>query len=73
MKNALLANTFFLLLLASTPLQAQVAPSPEEVNPLLPGMEIPKATVRSLEGENVALTDLAEEGPMVLVFYRGGW
>jgi peroxiredoxin len=37
------------------------------------GDEIPDVTVTDLKGEEVALSSLHSERPMLLIFYRGGW
>lgn len=64
------ASVMFILSAFST---AQVAPSAEEIRPLLPGMEIPDVSLTSLEEAEVPLKELATEGPLALVFFRGGW
>lgn len=50
-----------------------IAPSAEKVKPLQPGEQVPNVTLKSTEGEDVALKGLLEDGPVVIVFYRGGW
>lgn len=62
-----------LLVILSAFSPSQIAPSAQEIRPLLPGMEIPNVPLTSLEGEEVSLNKLAAEGPLVLVFFRGGW
>jgi peroxiredoxin len=37
------------------------------------GQTIPDATARDLDGKLVSLGALAAQGPILLVFYRGGW
>lgn len=37
------------------------------------GTRQPKATARSVAGKGVSLEELAEQGPLLLIFYRGGW
>lgn len=37
------------------------------------GEPAPDATVQDAEGQPVQLRDLVEDGPVMLVFYRGGW
>lgn len=50
-----------------------IAPSPEQVTPLLNGLTIPAVTLTSAANKAVALTELVQQKPSVLVFYRGGW
>jgi len=58
---------------ASHAAEKKVYESAEETKPLKAGDMVPDVNVRTLEGEEVALRDLAAEQPMALVFYRGGW
>jgi len=44
-----------------------------DVSPLGPGDAAPTGDVRTPDGKTVALADLYDERPTVLVFYRGGW
>jgi peroxiredoxin len=37
------------------------------------GKQAPEAVFSDAEGKPVALADLLEKGPVVLIFYRGGW
>jgi peroxiredoxin len=37
------------------------------------GQRIPEVRARDLDGKEVSLTSLAAQGPILLVFYRGGW
>lgn len=52
---------------------AEVAQSPGEIRPLLPGSSIPSVALATLEGEPFELEDAVREKPVVLIFYRGGW
>ena len=40
---------------------------------LKPGATVPRFSLPSATGETVEITQLLEKGPVVLVFYRGGW
>ncbi len=51
----------------------RVYASPEEVEPLAIGATVPKARVRTVEGEAVDLAELVRDTGALLVFYRGGW
>ncbi|WP_372626737.1 peroxiredoxin-like family protein, partial [Arsukibacterium sp.] len=50
-----------------------IAPSPEQVSPLLNGLAIPEVTLKSADNKAVALRERVQQQPSVLVFYRGGW
>lgn len=50
-----------------------VATSPESVCPLLNGMKIPEATIKTADGAAFELMPAIQKRPAVLVFYRGGW
>ena len=52
---------------------AQVAPSAEEISPLLIGQQIPSTQITAINGEASSLTDLVKGQKSVLLFYRGGW
>jgi peroxiredoxin len=58
------------LKLSATP---AIAPTPEQVTPLLNGLTIPVVTLQSATGNSVQLNKLVTHKPSVLVFYRGGW
>ena len=51
----------------------RVYPTPEAVEPLAPGAQVPSALLISVAGEPVELRDLVENRGAMLVFYRGGW
>lgn len=50
-----------------------IAPSPEQVKPLLNGLAIPQVTLTAADNTAVALSELVKQQPSILVFYRGGW
>lgn len=54
-------------------LAQQVPDSPFKVTPLLINEEVPDVSLKTTEGETVALRDLISEKPSVIIFYRGGW
>jgi len=60
-------------LAAATGRAAEIAPSAEEIQPILIGSEIPDVTVATVEGEPIALRDVLGGSPTVLIVYRGGW
>jgi peroxiredoxin len=45
----------------------------EDTEPLAPGVRVPPVSVRTIDGEEVALLRVLGRQPAVLVFYRGGW
>lgn len=60
-------------ILAVARLEAQVPLKPEDISPLLIGEDIPAATLKSLNGDDVELKQLLKKRKTVLIFYRGGW
>lgn len=50
-----------------------VASSAEEVCPVLEGMKIPDAVVKTVDGRELSLFEIITRKPTVLIFYRGGW
>jgi peroxiredoxin len=52
---------------------AVVAPSPQEVDPVLVGSPAPDAPLRTLDDQATTLHAQLAGKPTVLVFYRGGW
>lgn len=50
-----------------------IAASPEQVTPLLNGLTIPAVRLKTAGGTSVQLTQLVQQKPSMLVFYRGGW
>ena len=62
------------LSLLATPTQAtDIAPTAEQVRPLLNGMTVPAIMVQDQQGKAIDLTSKITAQPTVLVFYRGGW
>ncbi len=49
------------------------ADSPQSVTPLLIGADIPKATLKTIDGNSFDLNAAIAEKPTILMFYRGGW
>ena len=52
---------------------ADVAASAEETRPLAVGAALPEVELRDVDGRPVRLDALVADGPIALVFYRGGW
>lgn len=66
--SAALGLLFSIKLMAAT-----IAPSPEQVTPLLNGLTIPGVSLTNADNKQAQLLDLVKQKPSVLVFYRGGW
>lgn len=54
-------------------LYAEPPLSPLDVQPLEIGSNVPKATVKTIDGKPVELEELVNRTPTVIIFYRGGW
>jgi len=66
--SAAIGLLFSIKLMAAT-----IAPSPEQVTPLLNGLTIPAVSLTTADNTPVLLMDLVKQKPSVIVFYRGGW
>ncbi|WP_419149586.1 peroxiredoxin-like family protein [Pseudoalteromonas 'SMAR'] len=66
-----------LVLLLSTSVTAaeisNIAAAPEQVRPLLPGLQAPQLALQDKAGKTVDLAELYKQKLTVLVVYRGGW
>lgn len=74
-RRTLLAVTVTAILLSVhlTACAAEMEPTEvAERGPAL-GAEAPGFTLAALDGSEVSLAGLTEEGPVVLVFFRGAW
>nr|WP_136251256.1 peroxiredoxin-like family protein [Ningiella ruwaisensis] len=69
--------TLFLLNIVVAPVSAldrsTIADKAENVTPLLNGMTVPNAKVKTADGSPLSLPALIMQKPSVIVFYRGGW
>ncbi len=61
------------LLLIASAAGAEIFPDANQVQPLLPGSEIPALKLMEVSGEAIIVDPGALEKPIVLTFYRGGW
>ncbi|MEX2498374.1 MAG: peroxiredoxin-like family protein [Wenzhouxiangellaceae bacterium] len=52
---------------------AEIFNEPDQVRPVLPGMQAPEFRALDVNGEAVEVDPAALERPVVLTFYRGGW
>lgn len=50
-----------------------IAPSADQIRPLLLGSAMPDAAMQTVDGKSTTLKDQVNSKPTVLVFYRGGW
>lgn len=53
--------------------ETTIAKDAKETRPLGAGTAIPKVTLKDVDGVAVSLASLHKNGPVVLVFFRGGW
>jgi len=52
---------------------ADVAPSAEEIRPILVGASVPEVSVQTIDGEELDLAAAIRSKRTLLIFYRGGW
>ncbi|MFO0902308.1 MAG: peroxiredoxin-like family protein [Pirellulales bacterium] len=52
---------------------AGVAQEAQATKPVAAGSALPDVAVKSVDGADVRLSSLHQKGPVVLVFFRGGW
>lgn len=50
-----------------------IAESADRVTPLLVGQQIPDVKTTDTNGEAILLSDVINNKPTILFFYRGGW
>ncbi len=53
--------------------ETSVAQDVKDTKPLRAGAAIPDITLKNAQGKDVKLSSLHQNGPVVLVFFRGGW
>ncbi|MCG6155890.1 peroxiredoxin-like family protein [Rubinisphaera margarita] len=53
--------------------QITIAGDAEATKPLKAGEKVPDVTVQNGSGESVSLRSLVDDGPTVIVFFRGSW
>jgi hypothetical protein len=51
----------------------RVYPTPEAVEPLAPGAQVPAVRVANVHGDPVSLREVLDGRGALLIFYRGGW
>lgn len=52
---------------------AEIFDAPEQVRPVLPGMQAPSFRVIDVDGESIEVDPASLEKPVIVTFYRGGW
>lgn len=77
-QNSLIPVVLTILLLSGTLALSQeqaanVAASANEIDPVMTGDSIPATTLRTMQGDELALADVVAAKPTILIFYRGGW
>jgi len=60
-------------LIPLTAADESVAPSADQIRPLLIGATVPAVTLATGDGEPFDLGEALSRKPSVVVFYRGGW
>ena len=61
------------LLLAGAAWAAEPAASAEAVQPLEVGAALPAVTLQLADGSDFDLKSVADQGPAIVILYRGGW
>lgn len=51
----------------------RIAPSADQIQPLLLGAAVPSVMVADMNGNPVNLKEVITGQPTILIFYRGGW
>jgi len=64
---------FAVFLLLPTLSAAEIFDAPEQVRPVLPGMQAPEFRLVDVDSEAFEVDPASLEKPVVLTFYRGGW
>ncbi|TDD95559.1 peroxiredoxin-like family protein [Flavobacterium cellulosilyticum] len=72
MKNAFLTLSLLIFSIV-TSAQSELPKTANDVSPLLIGEKIPNLTLKSIEGNDINLSDTFSKQKTILVFYRGGW
>src|SRR6056297_2943257 len=52
---------------------AEIFDAPDQVRPVLPGMQAPEFRLVDVDGEAAEINPASLEKPVILTFYRGGW
>ncbi len=53
--------------------QDEVSENPKDICPILVGEELPDATLKNIDGEDVSISKITKKKKSILIFYRGGW
>lgn len=64
---------FSVLFICSITVEAQIANLATDVSPIMNGEKIPSAQLIGLDSNPVTLSELFNEKPSLMIFYRGGW
>jgi peroxiredoxin len=74
MKNCITIMLSLLNSIVATTGQAETSPtSPNDVNPIEVGAQVPQVAVQTAQGKTIQLRELSDGTPTVFIFYRGGW
>lgn len=72
LRTTLLAGSLTLAIILAAPSSGSAAEPDGERGPTV-GSEAPGFTLEALDGREVSLAELTDDGPVVLVFFRGAW
>ncbi|RMH69201.1 MAG: AhpC/TSA family protein [Gemmatimonadetes bacterium] len=64
---------FFLCIISTVAVAADVPASAEDICPIKMGAELPQITLTTIEGESFDLKAAVSKQPTILIYYRGGW
>lgn len=74
MKNSKIILFFFLItILIQNPIMSQTFRSAKEAQGLETGADAPMFHAKDMQGNNFSLQEALEQGPVVIIFYRGHW
>ncbi|WP_260679252.1 peroxiredoxin-like family protein [Thalassomonas sp. M1454] len=72
-KIYLFLTLFITATLATSATAKNIAESAETVTPLLVGQNVPEVKATDINGKSVLLSEVINNKPTILFFYRGGW
>ena len=73
----LIKTVYILLLLITGSIMVaeenKIAKSAEDICPVKIGTEIPSALIKSINGNELDIKEIAKDQKSIIIFYRGGW
>lgn len=78
MKGKIILTTFLILqlMIIGTTMaedKNKIAKSAEDICPIKIGTEVPSATIRTIEGNEIDIREVIKGQKAIVIFYRGGW